>query len=160
MLTPLGRKMLVLTGGLFIAVASFLITTVALNYWGTPLGAQRSPDEQRLSDMQNLQKALESYFKDHAVYPATPAAIDCQSPYNDVGNLSGVLSPHYITAIPKDPHPESCAYNYLYWSDTKSYSIMVRLDHIDPDKYGDRWCIGAASGSIAGGPAVKYLPCP
>lgn len=153
-----GRTLLMLTGALVIVVVSFLITTAALNYWGTPSDVQRSADAQRLSDMQNLQKALDSYFKDHAVYPATPAGIGCQSTYNNVVNLYGELVPKYINEIPKDPHPESCAYNYLYWSDTKSYSIMVRLDNIDSSKYNDRWCIGAASGPISG--TVNFLPCP
>ena len=55
--------------------------------------------------MQNLQKALESYFKDHAVYPATPAAIDCQSPYNNVGNLSERAEPELYYRNTQRPTP-------------------------------------------------------
>ena len=119
-----------------------------------------APDAQRLSDIHNLQKALDGYFKDHAVYPTTPEAVDCHPTYNNVGNLSGALVPKYIAAIPKDPSPKSCAYNYQYWSDSKNYVVMVHLENIDPGTYVDRWCIGAAGGSIAASPSSRYLRCP
>jgi hypothetical protein len=117
-------------------------------------------DAQRLSDMSNLQKALNDYFEDNDRYPATPAAVDCPSGHNNVGNLSGALVPQYIAAIPKDPNPLSCEYNYEYWSDAKNYYIMVHLDNIDPGTYKDRWCVGATGGSNTVSPASHSLRCP
>jgi type II secretory pathway pseudopilin PulG len=116
-------------------------------------------DAQRRSDVRNLQQALDGYFKDHGAYPATPASVDCQTGYNNVGNLSDSLVPKYITTIPKDPNPASCQYNYWYWSDKKGYIIMVHMDNIDPATYLGYWCIGASAGPPPS--MVKgYLPCP
>jgi hypothetical protein len=150
--------LVVVNAGLFAWWASTMI--FALPSEEAMRAMRDGPDAQRLSDMHNLGQALDGYFKDRAAYPATPEAVGCGPNYNNVGNLASSLVPKYIAAIPKDPKPQFCEYNYTYWSDTKNYIVMVRPDNVDSGTYVDRWCIGAFGGSIAATPASRYLPCP
>jgi hypothetical protein len=98
-------------------------------------------DAQRLSDISNLKDALNKYFNDNHSYPATPGGNQCSGSYNNVVNLSSDLVPKYISAIPKDPNPRSCTYNYLYESspDGTGYVLMVDLQDIDTATYSDGW---------------------
>jgi hypothetical protein len=117
----------------------------------------KKQDAQRLRDMRVLQHALAAYFKDHMAYPPKPAGTTCPG-FDGVRGLTHDLVPSYVAAVPEDPKPASCQYDYYYWSDDKSYAILVHLSDIDPAKYRDRWCIGASAGSM---PAITgHLPCP
>jgi hypothetical protein len=100
--------------------------------------------------MHALEGALAKYYNDNNLYPATPFGGRCGETYNNAVNLSSALVPKYIAAIPKDPKPRACEYNYLYRAtpDRKSYILLVNMDNIDPATYSDHWCIGSFSGSV------------
>jgi hypothetical protein len=122
--------------------------------------ATAAQDAQRLGDAHSLGEALAAYFKDHAAYPPPTAGTTCagMAAFDNVGGLAGSLVPQYLKAIPKDPNPRACVYNYQYWSDVKNYAILVNIQSIDPYKYNDHWCIGAAAGTM---PDLRaYLACP
>jgi hypothetical protein len=135
-----------------------------LPVYETDEGPARSDDGQRLSDISRLKDALNKYFNDNQSYPATPPGDQCSGNFNNVVNLSSALVPKYISSIPKEPHPRSCEYNYLYVGspDGKGYVLVINLPNIDPAIYGDRWCIAASSGTVAGytTPQSSYRPCP
>jgi hypothetical protein len=116
-------------------------------------------DEQRLRDMRDLKTGLAAYFRDYSAYPETPVSSDCRPPYNNLGSLSGMLVPKYVKSIPRDPSPQSCDYDYMYWSDTQNYVILARLEMLDPAVYIDRWCIGASGGTIPEN-YNPWKPCP
>ena len=113
-----------------------------------------------MADMTTLQTALDGYFRDNGAYPGTPGGSACTGAYNNVVNLADALVPKYLSEIPRDPDPPSCSYNYQYWSDTKTFVIIVHFPDIDPTVYLDRWCIGASGGSLAGTPVEQYKRCP
>jgi hypothetical protein len=142
----------------YAGIAVFALTVAAYYlYGGLIWPTPSSRDAQRKKDMQNVGDALASYFKDNSVYPVEPGPVDCQAPYNNLGNLKAALVPKYIRALPKDPNPRNCLYNYLYWSDTRNYSIAVNLETVDPTQYNDHWCMGASVGTV---PPGSPKPCP
>jgi hypothetical protein len=141
-------------------IALFLAAIASFYYWigsgrngpGAVTEAEReSPSERdarRIGDMHDLAVALSMYYKDHSTYPETPPPQNCAAPYNNLSGLSAALVPEFLKVIAKDPSPEACEYNYLYWSDGKNYVIMMRLETVNPAEYADRWCIGASGGTI------------
>jgi len=144
-----------------IALAVVVIAVIAIAGYVYLSGSPRSDDEQRLSDIGSLKEALDKYYNDNQSYPPTPLGYECSGNFNDVVNLASALVPKYISFIPRDPNPRSCAYNYLYAAtpDGKNYVLLVSLDDIDPGTYTDRWCIGASSGTVPGY-SNTFRPCP
>ena len=112
--------------------------------------APQQSDQHLWFAIDGLKDALARYYDDNKSYPGTPAGDQCSGPYNNVVNLSSSLVPKYIPAIPKDPKPRSCEYNYQYvaTADGKNYVVLANLANIDPASYSDRWCIGASAGSV------------
>lgn len=68
---------------------------------------KRSRDTKRKSDMEQIRSALEMYRADNGFYVATGAPN-----YTDASNLSAVLVPSYMAAIPSDPKSPTQVYRY------------------------------------------------
>src|SRR5262249_50075670 len=110
--------------------------------------AQHARDLQRLTDARDIGSALAGFHKDHASYPLTPLGQCEGGAYDNFAGLSGYLAPRYIKSIPKDRSPRSCAYNYLYQSDSLNYAVLIDLESVDHGKYPDGWCIAARNGAL------------
>lgn len=116
-----------------IAIIGLLSTlaVVALNN-----ARQKSRDARRVSDIKQIQTALELYYNDESGYPAAAAV---------GGTIKGPTSgTTYMTAIPSNPKPETdgtCAaateYTYTQTSTGASYTLA--------------YCLGAATGGITAG---------
>src|SRR5580693_2845978 len=70
-------------------------------------------DARRLSDVKQVQLALELYYDANSSYPTDSAALST-TPTADWTGLSG-LTPNYITTMPVDP-TDSTGYFYQYQS--------------------------------------------
>lgn len=119
-----------------VAIIGMLASVVLASLNGA---REKSRDARRLSDMRQLQTALELYYSDNGnQYPASGA--------NDfLSNVSG-LTPSYIAALPSDPmHDPGTGNDYKYWTDTpvRGYTIATYLEG------EDSWCRFTV-GNIAG----------
>lgn len=90
----------------------------------------KARDAQRLSDMQEVRKALEMYFADNGGYPSTSSGwFGACSGFGSKGT-SGAggwvpnLAPTYMPVLPVDPKPNggNC---YLYRSDGVDYMLLT-----------------------------------
>ena len=114
---------------------------------------QRARDARRVSDIKQIQTALELYFLDNATYPATDTTDygyisgDCLS--SGVGFADDCADTVYMAVVPNNPKPYDdgatpCAKeysDYLYTRDnTTTYSI--------------KYCVGTAIGQIDAGTHV------
>jgi len=117
------------------------LAVVALNN-----ARQRARDARRVSDIKQIQTALELYFLDNAAYPTGTAdyiSSDCLSATSGfAATCSGTV---YMSVVPDNPDPyddhADCtpAYSdYLYTrDDTITYSL--------------KYCVGTSLGQIAAG---------
>lgn len=112
----------------------------------------KARDAKRVSDVRQLQSALELYYNDQSS-PAYPR-VD-----NAAVLTSSQLSATYVASIPQaptpfdeDPAPIECtALTNLY--DYHSYSTQAKTANGD-GWYAMRFCIGGASGGLAAGCVV------
>lgn len=117
-----------------IAIIGLLSTlaVVALNN-----ARQKSRDARRVSDIKQIQTALELYYNDEGGYPAT---VDVVAESAILGPTSGVT---YMNAVPSNPSPQtdgSCAggnYTYMQTDAGASYTLA--------------YCLGADTGGIDAG---------
>jgi prepilin-type N-terminal cleavage/methylation domain-containing protein len=75
---------------------------------------QKSRDARRISDIKQLQLALELYFDDNGIYPATIA--------------SSTLTSDYIPAVPEDPTATAGAYTYVQVGSGTGYCLGADLE--------------------------------
>lgn len=115
-----------------IAIIGLLSTlaVVALNN-----ARSKSRDSKRISDIKQIQTALELYYNDNNAYPAAVTA----------GSAIGVATV-YMAVVPTNPAPTndgtcpaSLAYTYSQ-ADTGTYSLF--------------YCLGGVTGGVAAGPHV------
>jgi len=99
-----------------------------------------SRDSKRISDLREMEKAVELYLSENGQYPDTSGnwhggASGCYGGhgYDSNGFIPGIV-PDYMSKLPADPKPNSgnC---YLYKSDGKDYMILVHrtIETFDPD---------------------------
>jgi type II secretion system protein G len=111
-----------------IAIIGILASIVLVS-----LGSARAKarDAERLSNVKQVQTALETYWIDHGSYPSTGGSGNWHSTCGwTVGTTSGPsgyipnLAPQYIPVLPTDPKevPGQC---YLYTSDGVNYMFMA-----------------------------------
>jgi prepilin-type N-terminal cleavage/methylation domain-containing protein len=82
----------------------------------------KSRDARRISDLGQIQLALELYFDSASTYPTTtPAAV--------VGSNLNVLTPTYIPKIPTDPTPTTKS--YYYGGSATTYVLGTILERDD-----------------------------
>lgn len=116
-----------------IAIIGLLSTmsVVALNN-----ARQKSRDAKRLSDMKQVQTALELYFTDESEYPASVT-------FSGTGSIASSTRT-YMAAVPRSPSPKdggaTCTSdNYIYTMNDSGAS------------YDIYYCLGEATGGVAAG---------
>jgi prepilin-type N-terminal cleavage/methylation domain-containing protein len=114
-----------------IAIIGILASIVLVS-----LGSARAKarDAERLSDLKQVQTALELYWDDHGSYPTTSTIWDsnCSTgiPTWTQGGTSGPggyipnLAPQYIPVLPLDPQ-QTTGHCYLYISNGTNYMFLV-----------------------------------
>lgn len=113
-----------------IAIIALLSTlaVVALNN-----AREKSRDAKRVSDVKQMQTALELYFADAGSYPVQTAAVTLGSTGYDClsltsGLASGCAGTTYMGQVPSAPTPPSDnTYSYIS-ADGESYSIVFTLE--------------------------------
>ncbi len=112
-----------------IAIIGLLATlsVVALNN-----ARQKSRDAKRVSDIKQIQTALELYYADNNSYPDETSVVlgsstaDVLSQYN--GWDSSGSGTTYMGQVPSNPSPNGCAYTYNSVSSGSSYTITFCLE--------------------------------
>ncbi len=113
-----------------IAIIGLLATlsVVALNN-----ARQKSRDAKRVSDIKQIQTALELYFVDQNNYPVETAAITLGSTAYDTlsysnGFASAVSGTTYMGQVPENPEPNGSAYRYVTDSAGTGYTLTFSLE--------------------------------
>lgn len=117
-----------------LSIVGILVTILMVGAGSTRKSARVA---QRVSDMKQVQSALDLYYTNNRSYPSTGNAWRgiCSS-YNGGGSYTANnglvipgLVPEYIVAIPTDPQsdPVSDLNCYMYRSDGKDYAFIVHL---------------------------------
>lgn len=110
-----------------------LLSTLAVVALGS--ARQKSRDAKRLSDVKQIQTALELYFTDQNGYPTAPTggvlgstAAKCLGANGFHANTTGdtCTSPVYMGLVPSNPAPGGA--DYAYSASSTSYSITFTLE--------------------------------
>lgn len=99
-----------------IAIIGILATVVIASLTSARTKAR---DAKRMGDARAVQTALEMYYNDNGVYPASA---DVVFP----GILASTIMPTYIASIPSDPG--SSTYRYYTNNTTVGYAIRVNFE--------------------------------
>ncbi|MBI2038094.1 MAG: prepilin-type N-terminal cleavage/methylation domain-containing protein [Candidatus Magasanikbacteria bacterium] len=103
-----------------------LLSTLAVVSLGN--ARQKSRDARRLSDLKQLQTALELYYTDQTAYPAGAAVTLGAGNYRCL-NASGWGAPGctsaYMGQVPADPLSTQ---NYVYTAASSSYTVTATLE--------------------------------
>ena len=119
-----------------IAIIGLLATlsVVALNN-----ARERARDSRRVSDVKQMQTALELYFNANNVYPDT---FETGSTFETETGGTVLMDP-----VPTPPTPDDC--------DNNSYDYIVSTDN---DSYCLEYCLGNDTGGIDGGDNIFATP--
>jgi len=103
---------------LLIVIAILAILTV-LGISSFSTSQMKSRDARRKADLENIAKALETYYNDHGEYPISSGNTGIAgqvwgNPFSDPDSLGETL---YMNVLPSDPN----SYNYYYDSADGSY---------------------------------------
>jgi len=142
-----------------IAIIGLLSTlaVVALNN-----ARAKARDARRLSDIKQIQTALELYYSEIGQYPAAPALNGCfpSSPANEIAGccLSGggfaqtcTAGTAYMSEVPANPTPLDGCVGVM-----EEYTYTQ--DGADGASYTLQYCIGQDNGNITGGIANSGTP--
>ncbi len=103
-----------------------LLSTLAVVALGN--ARQKARDARRLSDLKQLQTALELYYTDQTAYPAG-SAVTLGDATHACLNASGFgavgCGSPYMGQVPKDPLTTQ---NYVYTAATSSYTVTATLE--------------------------------
>lgn len=103
-----------------------LLSTLAVVALGS--ARQKANDAKRLSDIKQIQTALELYYTDQNGYPTAGSAVDLGDTNHACLNASGFgtsgCSNPYMGLVPKGP---SAGEFYQYTGSTSTYSITATL---------------------------------
>lgn len=113
------------------AIITSLVSLVGGNF---VLSRLRARDAQRQNDLQQVQRALELYYNDHARYPASTAG-------NTVGGMEwgteffDVNGTIFMAQLPTDPRAPSVQYQYIVDDNTnpQKYRLYARLENDEND---------------------------
>lgn len=116
-----------------IAIIGLLSTmaVVALNS-----ARSKSRDARRISDVKQIQTALELYYNDHGGYPGVTA--------NQISTSTGMAT--YMSVVPQPPSPNDCA------SDATTYYTYSIVGSAPYTTYNLGYCLGGTTGGIQPGP--------
>lgn len=129
-----------------------VLSTLAVVALGS--ARQKANDAKRLSDVKQIQTALELYYTDHNQYPTTTAAYvnlgdathDClSSTLGFVATGAGCVTP-YMNLVPTDP-TDGTYYQYKSVDPYTSYIITANLE-IGAGGFGVGTVTGTESGMI------------
>ena len=105
-----------------------LLSTLAVVALGS--AREKARDAKRLSDIKQVQTALELYYTDKSDYPAGTVLVlggdsaGCLGGYGFKG--SGCAATEYMGQVPANPTPNGAAYTYT--KGTATYSITFSLE--------------------------------
>ncbi len=118
-----------------IAIIGLLATlsVVALNN-----ARERARDVRRVSDIKQIQTALELYYNANNSYPG-------QAAEGNVSGIAGDLTP-YMNPIPSNPSPDDCS-TVTDWGGVYLYQAAAT----DASNYSLKYCLGNETGGIPGG---------
>jgi len=125
-----------------------LLSSVVLSSLNT--ARIKGRDARRLTDIKQVQVALELYYSDNNAYPITASGGTTVT-----SALGSVLAPTYIQSVPKDPsRADSSTTGYLYCStDGQSYALLI-----DQEK-DNAYCVEAQGVSGNCSWATTYTVC-
>lgn len=101
---------------LVVVIILTFTSTIILNVRG-PENKKRARDNVRLSDIANIERAINEYLLDNSSYPGELGIVYVSDTVNWIAGLS-----EYITALPMDPVNEG-NYRYFYTHNGTSYEI-------------------------------------
>lgn len=106
-----------------------LLSTLAVVALGS--AREKSRDAKRVSDIRQIQTALELYYADQNAYPPTPAtALGTGTALclNATGFVDAGCASPYMGVVPSDPTSPTGAYTYTVASSTTSYELVAELE--------------------------------
>ncbi|MBL7141892.1 prepilin-type N-terminal cleavage/methylation domain-containing protein [Patescibacteria group bacterium] len=108
----------------------------------------RARDARRISDIKQIQTALELYYMDLYGYPGTPTANAIEDKCLDGAGFSASCGaePTYMGEIPANPQPRNDG-----TCDDATYTYTVDTSGGVNYSYHILWCLGRATGDIAAG---------
>ncbi len=105
-----------------------LLSTLAVVALGS--ARTKSRDAKRVSDIKQIQTALELYFNDKQGYPVAATALTLggtgAKTLSSVGFADTATAPTYMSLIPSNPTPGGAAYSYTGTAST--YTITFTLE--------------------------------
>jgi len=91
----------------------------------------KARDARRISDIKQIQTALELYYLDHGQYPNIGHVIVCESNTASYAALTNALVPTYLPQIPLDPSPtgtcSSWGRRYVVASASTGYKVIAHV---------------------------------
>ena len=99
----------------------------------------KARDAQRLSDLRELQKALEFYYDDNRTYPPPDSGSEVVTSLTE-------LVPNYIPVLPSDPTRTGVNGYRYYRSPSDVFTLLVQLES---DSHTS-WCGISANGGYTG----------
>lgn len=107
-----------------------ILSSVVLASLNSARGGAR--DVKRMTDMKQLQIALELYHATHSQYPRNPSGTSCSTCLAGATNADWTGAgqmPAFLPAIPVDPtRTGSSGYRYQVVSGRQSYTMLVQLE--------------------------------
>ena len=127
---------------LVVIVIIALLSTLSVVAFG---GARsKARDARRLSDTKQIATALEMYYNDTWLYPATPAPLGSPISHLCLSNL-GISSTCgqlvYLKKIPADPQ-KNVSYQYRQLSGGESYRLIAELENENSENFSKTTVIG------------------
>ena len=144
-----------------LVVMAIIAILSGLGLMGFGTVQQKSRDSRRKQDLANISKALDVYYNDYGVYPASNAGgaiLGCGAGGAEVCHWGDAWQDDkgtlYMTALPVDP---DVSHTYYYHRlDDHSYYLFARLENeqdsdiamsgTTPSFYTDYFCDGATLG--------------
>ena len=117
-----------------------LLASVVLASLNTARSKAR--DARRLSDMKQIQTALEFYYSDHTAYPVSATQNTDAAGFTTA--LSGIVSGAFIATIPNDPSGGAKTYYYKSTSDGSFYCLGANTENTSPTSSCNTTTLGGA----------------
>jgi type II secretory pathway pseudopilin PulG len=125
-----------------ISLVVIFLVLIGVSWPNFALSLRRSRDQIRRDDMGNIQAAIDAYYDDYGMFPASTddgKIIACKNGSCDWGkdtwvNLTPGVNKVYMKVIPTDPNYKSGT-NYLYFSDGSRYQLLGALEGADEPSY-------------------------
>ncbi|HKB88776.1 MAG TPA: type II secretion system protein [Patescibacteria group bacterium] len=130
-----------------ISLIVIFLVLIGVSWPNFALSLRRARDQIRRDDVGNIQAAIDSYYADYGIFPAsTPDGklvvckginnimIPCNYGHDTWVNLTPGVDKTYMRVIPGDPDLSRGA-SYAYFSDGSRYQLLASLEGIDEPGY-------------------------